>query len=223
MKIRYLTVLAVVSLLSFGAIAGCASDTAKTTSSQSTTEAKANPCAAKANPCAAKANPCAAKANPCAAKANPCAAKANPCAAKANPCAAKANPCAAKANPCAAKAQSVGGPLAEELQGKPVVVDVFATWCAGCKNIAPTLSQLKQQYGDRVNFVVLDVTDNATLQETEAKAEQLGLGQFLETTKSKTSTVAIVDPATGKILAMFKNNPNPDDYTKILDTALTES
>jgi len=158
----------------------------------------------------------------------------NPCAAKTktpdtgttnqvNPCAAKENPCASKANPCAAKAQSVGGPLATELQGKPVVVDVFATWCAGCKNIAPTMTQLKQEYSDRVNFVVLDVTDKATLQETQAKAEKLGLGQFLETTKSKTSTVAIVDPATGNILAMFKNNPNQDDYTQILDTALAKN
>ena len=165
---------------------------------------------------------------------NPCAAKTktsdtgtisqvNPCASKANPCASKANPCASKANPCASKAQSVGGPLASELQGKPVVVDVYATWCAGCKNIEPTLAQLKQQYSDQVNFVVLDVTDKAKLQETQAKAEKLGLGQFLETTKSKTSTVAIVDPATGNILAMFKNNPNQDEYTKILDTALAKN
>jgi thiol-disulfide isomerase/thioredoxin len=147
----------------------------------------------------------------------------NPCASKANPCASKANPCASKANPCASKAQSVGSPLAQELQGKPVVVDVYATWCAGCKNIAPTLTQLKQQYSDRVNFVVLDVTDKAKLEETQAKAEKLGLGKFLEDTKSKTSTVAIVDPATGNILAMFKNNPNQDDYTQILDTALAKN
>ncbi len=78
-----------------------------------------------------------------------------------------------------------------------MVADVFATWFADCKNIAPTLTQLKQQYSDQVNFVVLDVTDKAKLQETQAKAEKLGLGQFLETTKSKTSTVAIVDPVTG--------------------------
>ena len=146
-----------------------------------------------------------------------------PMANQADPCASKTNPCASKTNPCASKAQSVGGPLAQELQGKPVVVDVFATWCAGCKNIAPTLSQLKQEYSDRVNFVVLDVTDKATLEETQAKAEKLGLGQFLEATKSKTSTVAIVDPATGNILAMFKNNPNQADYTQILDTALAKN
>jgi thiol-disulfide isomerase/thioredoxin len=56
---------------------------------------------------------------------------------------AQANPCAS-ANPCAAKLGSVGGALASELQGKPVVVDIYASWCAACKNIAPTLSQLKQ-------------------------------------------------------------------------------
>lgn len=135
---------------------------------------------------------------------------------------AQANPCASK-NPCAGKLTSVGGPLAKELQGKPVLVDIFATWCAGCKNIAPTLSQLKQEYSGKVNFVVLDVTDKGKVKETEVMAEKLGLSKFLEANKSKTSTVAIVDPATGNILTMFKNNPNKADYSKILDTALAKN
>ncbi|MEA5513563.1 thioredoxin family protein [Nodularia sp. UHCC 0506] len=129
----------------------------------------------------------------------------------------------AQANPGAAKINSVGGPLAKELQGKPVVVDVFATWCAGCKNIAPTLSQLKQEYSGKVNFVVLDVTDKAKLRKTEAKAKKLGLGKFLAANKSKTSTVAIVDPATGNILALYQNNANKADYKKILETALANN
>ncbi|MGF1589840.1 MAG: thioredoxin family protein, partial [Pleurocapsa sp.] len=73
-----------------------------------------------------------AQANPCASK-NPCAG-ANPCAST-NPCASK-NPCAG-ANPCASKTENVGGTLAQQLQGKPVVVDIYASWCSACKNIAP--------------------------------------------------------------------------------------
>lgn len=118
---------------------------------------------------------------------------------------------------------SVGNPLAAELQGKPVVVDVFATWCAGCKNIAPTLSELKKEYAGKVNFVVLDVTDKAKTQATESQAVKLGLSNFLKENKSKTSTVAIVDPANGNILAIFKNNANKEDYTKILDSNLPKS
>ena len=52
-----------------------------------------------------------------------------------------------------AQAQTTGK-LAQQLQGKPVVVDVYASWCSACKNIAPTLSQLKQKYAGAVNFVV---------------------------------------------------------------------
>jgi thiol-disulfide isomerase/thioredoxin len=143
--------------------------------------------------------------------------------AQTDPCAGKKDPCAGKKNPCAGKLDSVGGPLAKELQGKPVVVDVFATWCAGCKNIAPTLSQLKQDYAGKVNFVVLDVTDKDKVEQTQAQAEKLGLSKFLEAKKSKTSTVAIVDPGTGNILTMFKNNPQKADYTKILDAVLAKN
>jgi thiol-disulfide isomerase/thioredoxin len=198
MKIRYFATLAVISLLSFGAIAGC--------SGSKTSEAPASPSAEVAT-------------NPCAAKANPCAAKTSPCAAKANPCAAKTNPCASKAN---AKAQSVGAPLAQSLQGKPVVIDVFATWCPACKNIAPTLSQLKKDYGDKAHFVVLDVSDKSTTTKAEATANQLGLSQFLEANKTQTGSVTVVDPATGTILAQYRNNPNLADYKTALDKALAQ-
>ena len=140
----------------------------------------------------------------------------------ANPCAAKANPCAAKANPCAAKAKSVGAPLSQELQGKPVVVDVFATWCPACQNIAPTLSQLKTDYAGRVHFVVLDVTDRSTTSESEATAARPGLSQFLEDNKAQTGSVIIIDPATGNILAQDHNNANLEDYTTVLDQALAQ-
>ncbi len=208
MKIRYFATLAVISLLSFGAIAGCSSPNTSQVTSSPSPEVATNPCAAKANPCAAKANPCASKANPCASKANPCA--------------SKANPCASKANPCASKTKTVGGPLAQQLQGKPVVVDIYASWCSACKNIAPTLSQLEQQYAGKVEFVVLDVTDKATTDKAVAKAKELGLSDFLAANKAQTGSLTIVDPATGQILAQHRNNTNLADYTTVLDTALKQ-
>ena len=88
---------------------------------------------------------------------------------------AVANPCASKPNPCASKlkaSNSVGGPLAKQLQGKPVVVDIYASWCPACKNIAPTVSKIKQQYGDKITFVTLDVSDKASAAKAEAKAKK---------------------------------------------------
>jgi thiol-disulfide isomerase/thioredoxin len=203
MNIQYFSVLAVASILTLGAVASCS-----------------NPCAATTKPPASTVTQV--QANPCAAKANPCASKANPCAAKANPCAAKANPCAAKANPCAAKAKTSGAPLAQQLQGKPVLVDVFATWCSACKNIAPTLAQLQKDYAGKVNFVVLDVSDKSSTAEAEAKAKQLGLSEFLAKNKSQTGMLTIIDPATGNILAQHRNNANLTDYKTVLDAALTQ-
>jgi thiol-disulfide isomerase/thioredoxin len=120
-------------------------------------------------------------------------------------------------------AQAMRTPLAKELQGKPVIVDIYATWCPGCKNIAPTLSTLKQKYQDKAHFVVFDVTDKKTSQVSQEKADRLGLGEFFAANKSKTSTVAIIDPATGKILKQFQNNPNQGDYTSILDRAIAQA
>jgi thiol-disulfide isomerase/thioredoxin len=112
--------------------------------------------------------------------------------------------------------------LAKQLQGKPVVVDVYASWCPGCKNIAPTLSQLKQQYSGKANFVVFDVSDSKTTQASMKMAAKLGLTGFFNANKAQTSTVAIIDPATGKVLKQFRNNAEIIEYTAILDRAIAQ-
>jgi len=136
------------------------------------------------------------------------------------PMAVLANPCAAKTNPCASKGGNVGGPLVKQLQGKPVVVDIYASWCPACKNVAPTLSQLKKEYAGQANFVVLDVSDKAKASQAAAKARQLGLGQYFDANKSQTGMIAIIDPATGNILAQHRNNANKTAYTSVLNAAL---
>ena len=202
MKIKYLASLAAIALLSTGVFIACATpEASKDNAATTTTATKPDPCAAKkVDPCAAK------KADPCAAK------KADPCAAK------KADPCAAKS----ASGASIGGPLAQKLQGKPVVVDVYASWCPACKNIAPTVSELKKEYDGKVEFVVLDVSDKTTTAAAEATAQELGLSKFLAENKTQTGSLTIVDPATGKILAQHRNNADKMAYTKVLDAALTK-
>lgn len=142
----------------------------------------------------------------------------------ANPCASKPNPCAAKPNPCAGKkaSNSVGGRLAKQLQGKPVVVDIYASWCPACKNIAPTVSKIKQQYGTKITFVTLDVSDRASSAKAEAKAKQLGLSKFFAANKTQTGSLTIVDPATGNILGQERNNPELTAYSSVLDAAIAK-
>jgi thiol-disulfide isomerase/thioredoxin len=113
-------------------------------------------------------------------------------------------------------------PLAKKLQGKPVVVDIYASWCPGCKNIAPTLSQLKQQYGTKASFVVLDVTNAKTTKAAMKMATELGLTSFFNANKSKTATVAIIDPANGKIMRQFQNNADIAEYSGVLDLAIAQ-
>ena len=43
---------------------------------------------------------------------------------------------------------------------KPVLVDLWATWCKPCTMIAPIVEELAKEYGDRIDFVKVDVDQN---------------------------------------------------------------
>jgi cytochrome c biogenesis protein CcmG/thiol:disulfide interchange protein DsbE len=48
----------------------------------------------------------------------------------------------------------------EDLKGKPVVVNFFASWCGPCQLEAPALREAWGEFGDRVEFVAVAIDDS---------------------------------------------------------------
>ena len=49
--------------------------------------------------------------------------------------------------------------LSENL-GKPVFINLFATWCPPCVGEMPEINQLHNELGDQVNFLVIDIGED---------------------------------------------------------------
>jgi cytochrome c biogenesis protein CcmG/thiol:disulfide interchange protein DsbE len=49
--------------------------------------------------------------------------------------------------------------LLGQLEGTPVVVNFWASWCGPCRDEAPGLSKVAHRFGDKVQFVGVDLND----------------------------------------------------------------
>ncbi len=52
-----------------------------------------------------------------------------------------------------------------QTNGKPTLVEFYANWCTSCQAMAKDMGELRQEFGDRVNFVMLNVDNTKWLPE----------------------------------------------------------
>ena len=62
-----------------------------------------------------------------------------------------------------------------EFRGKPVILNFWASWCGPCKSEMPDFDEKYQQYGDEIQFLMVNLTDGS--QETVETASAFISGQ----------------------------------------------
>ena len=104
--------------------------------------------------------------------------------------------------------------------GKPYVVKLHAQWCPYCLLQKDDWSQIEKAYAGRVNFVVLDFTNERATERSRREAERLNLTPFFDSYAGATGLVVVLDGRTNDVLAEVGGNQAFEEYRAAIDAAL---
>ena len=104
-------------------------------------------------------------------------------------------------------------------KSKPTVAIIRAEWCEACQKLEQTFKELMEQYKDRLNFVVLDVTTDEKVAESTKTARELGISKFFAANKKNTSTVVVFGEK-NKISFKTTHNYDREAYVRAFDDAI---
>ncbi len=82
-----------------------------------------------------------------------------------------------------------------DLRDKPVVLNFWASWCPPCKAEMPDFEEVYKDYGDRVHFMIVNLTDGTRETVDTAKAYVAGQGYtfpvYFDTTMDAANTYRV--------------------------------
>lgn len=111
----------------------------------------------------------------------------------------------------------------EQPKAKLFAVYFSAKWCPNCKILSPILADARAKGeldAKPVLFVTLDLTDAATIYQSQMLASGLGLGDYVAAQGSGTGYVALVDAASKKEIARFDSTATVDGIVKAVGESL---
>ena len=121
----------------------------------------------------------------------------------------------------------------KDFAGKPLYIDLWATWCSPCRAEIPFLEKIKAQYKDKnINFLSLDVYDDTAKWKAMVKAQNMGGWQLSSPDREMDFLKKFVVDGIPRFILLDKdgkiidaNAPRPSDkkLIELLDKSLSEN
>lgn len=116
----------------------------------------------------------------------------------------------------------------DQFRGKPVYIDVWATWCVPCRKEIPYLKDLEKEYGSQIHFVSISIDQNKVawknlVQKDGLNGVQLhydGNEKFIEDYMIKGIPRFILLDKEGKIVSANAPRPSDQKTRELLDGLL---
>ena len=110
----------------------------------------------------------------------------------------------------------------ESVEGRPVVVVFWASWCGPCRKEAPEIKSLTEHYGDRISVVGVNVGETPAVARHAALAWGLTWPVLVDTEGTisrayEVSAVPLVVVVDAHGLVRYRGNGLPSDVHRLVD------